>query len=92
MGDFKKKRILLDEIKGLEEIVHENDEIKNELEKRLRQIEEKRAQELGLNNRSISPIIINRAMKKELSTSQIHAKPNLYTSSPKSKEHQSRNE
>lgn len=43
MGDFKKKRILLDEIKGLEEIVHENDEIKNELEKRLRQIEEKRA-------------------------------------------------
>ena len=69
VADFKKKRILLDEIKGLEEIVQENEEIKNELEKRLREIEEKRAKELGLNNRSISPIIINRVLKKDLSVS-----------------------
>ena len=69
VADFKKKRILLDEIKGLEEIVQENEEIKNELEKRLREIEEKRAKELGLNNRSISPIIINRVLKKDLSMS-----------------------
>jgi len=64
-NDLKKKRQIIEEIKGLEELVADNEAIKQELEKRLRDLEEKRASMLGLKNRSVSPIILNRARKRE---------------------------
>jgi hypothetical protein len=64
-NDIKKKRQIVEEIKGLEELVADNEAIKQELEKRLRDLEEKRAALLGLKNRSVSPIILNRARKRE---------------------------
>ena len=64
-NDIKKKRQIIEEIKGLEELVADNEAIKQELEKRLRDLEEKRALMLGLKNRSVSPIILNRARKRD---------------------------
>ena len=63
--DAKKKRQLLEEARGLEDLVADNEAIKRELEKRLRGLEEKRAAALGLQNRSVSPAILTRARKHE---------------------------
>ena len=62
--DIKRKKLLIEEIRDLEDISIENDAIKRELDKRLSHLEEKRAGTLGLKNRSVSPIILNRARKR----------------------------
>lgn len=63
-NEIKQKRILIDEIHELESIIKENLQIKKELEKRLEAVEEKKACKLGLKNRSVSPLIVERAIKR----------------------------
>jgi Kinesin motor domain len=61
---IKQKRICIDEIRNLEEIIRENIEIKLELEKRLFEIEDKKAKKLGLSKRSVSPLFVSRAIMR----------------------------
>lgn len=61
---IKQKRVYIDEIKQLEDIIRDNADIKKELEKRLQEIEEKKAAKLGLNKRAVSPLFVSRAMKR----------------------------
>lgn len=63
--DAATKRAIVEEIKSLEELVRDNEDIKYELDKRLNELEEKRARKLGLNPRSVSPIVANRVQKRE---------------------------
>src|SRR3990167_3818932 len=59
------KKVIIEEIKGLEELVQENEDIRYELEKRLSELEDRQARKLGLNPRSVSPIVANRVQKRE---------------------------
>lgn len=88
-NEIKQKRLLIEEIHELERIINENQQIKRELEKRLEAIEEKKACKLGLAKRSVSPLIMERALKRsqkrdeeEKEQSFVSLKPNTVQVSP----------
>ena len=78
-NEIKQKRLLIDEIHELENIVKDNIQIKKELEKRLSSLEDKKASKLGLNKRPVSPLIVERANRRKDNKEEID-KNNSYVS------------
>lgn len=71
-NESKRKRKAEDEIKVLEEMKQENENVKIELERRLGELEDKRMKALGLNkNRSVSPLLKNRKLQKQAEMEQL---------------------
>lgn len=79
-NEIKQKRVLIDEIHELEAIIKENQQIKRELETRLEAIEERKASKLGLPKKSVSPLIVERAIKRSQNREE-DEKDNTYISS-----------